>query len=149
MVPYSKPKRHNTKECDQVHMMSLGSLVWCRCVPQQPPTVVPAKAKEDIARAGSIPVVVVALNYFLTLQNNKTSMITIKLELKSNLHLSYVIVTQPPKRLSLFLGSLVPAFSSLLRCDINEAATLNYHYLFFFCLAKEKQNQQRRYDIIP
>ena len=59
------------------------------------------------------------------------------------------IVTAHPKRLSLFLGSLVPAFSSLLRCDINEAATLNYHYLFFFCLAKEKQNQQRRYDIIP
>ena len=76
-------------------------------------------------------------------------MITIKLELKSNQNLSYKIVTAHPKRLSLFLGSLVPAFSSLLRCDINEAATLNYHYLFFFCLAKEKQNQQRRYDIIP
>ena len=50
----------------------------------------------------------------------------------------HIIVTVHPKRLSLFLGSLVPPFSFLLRCDINEAATLNYHYLFFFLLSKRK-----------
>ena len=63
-IPYALfSKRCNTKECDWVSMTSLGLLEWHHYVRQQPPTVVPAKAKADIANAHSIPVFVVSYSH--------------------------------------------------------------------------------------
>ena len=63
-IPYALfSKRCNIKECDWVSMTSLDLLVWNHYVRQQPPTVVPAKAKADIANAHSIPVFVVSYSH--------------------------------------------------------------------------------------